>query len=231
MQLPHSFALSRAPYTILGYRRDGRPIRFIGGGDGTGDGTGTGSAGGSGGAPTVNEHGYPDGKPVADMEPAHQVAYWKHHARKHEQRANAAPDATELERLRKADADLKARQAAELSETERLQKERDDAAAEAASAKAERDAAAREALVLRIAADKGLTTAQASRLQGSTKEELEADADALKELFGASNGGQGAGGSGAGSSRSGGDRGGDVGSGEKTVSAGAELYKQRHAKN
>jgi hypothetical protein len=35
---------------------------------------------------TVNEHGYPDGKPVAEMTPEHQVAYWKHHARKHEAR-------------------------------------------------------------------------------------------------------------------------------------------------
>jgi hypothetical protein len=222
MQLPHSFALSRAPQTIVGYRKDGRPIRFIGGGDGTGDGTGTGSAG-TGGAPTVNEHGYPDGKPVADMEPVHQVAYWKHHARKHEARANAAPDAAELERLRKADEDLKARQAADLSETERLQKERDDAAAEAATAKAERDAATRKALILEIASDKGLTAAQAARLQGATKEELEADADALKALFGAGNSG--------GSTRSGGNRGGDVGGGSKTVSAGADLYRERHAKN
>jgi hypothetical protein len=225
MQFPHSFALSRAPQTIVGYRKDGRPIRFIGGGDGTGDGTGTGSAG-TGGAPTVNEHGYPDGKPVADMEPAHQVAYWKHHARKHEARANAAPDAAELERLRKADEDLKARQAADLSETERLQKERDDAAAEAATAKAERDAATRKALILEIASDKGLTAAQAARLQGATKEELEADADALKALFGAQGGGNS-----GGSTRSGGNRGGDVGGGSKTVSAGADLYRERHAKN
>lgn len=34
-----------------------------------------------------------------------------------------------------------------------------------------------------VAAEKGLTAAQAARLQGSTKEELAADADALKALF------------------------------------------------
>ncbi|MDH6625719.1 hypothetical protein M2271_003530 [Streptomyces sp. LBL] len=185
-----------------------------------------GGDGGGGGAPTVGEHGYPDGKPVAEMEPAHQVAYWKHHARKHEQRANAAPDAAELERLRAAETELNTRKAAELSETERLQKERDDAAAEAATAKAERDAAARKALVLEIAADKGLTPAQAARLQGSTKLELEADADALKALFGATGGGTS-----SGSTRSGGNRGGDVGGSTKTVSAGADLYRERHAKN
>ncbi|MEV0444006.1 DUF4355 domain-containing protein [Streptomyces spectabilis] len=181
--------------------------------------------GGGGGAPTVNEHGYPDGQPVVEMEPAHQVAYWKHHARKHEQRANAAPTAEELERLRKAEADLTARRAAELSETERLQKERDDAAAEAATAKAEAATAARKALVLEIAADKGLTPAQAVRLQGSTKEELEADADVLKTLFGTP---QGDGGSG-GTHRSGGSRGGDV-KPTSTVSAGAERYRQKHGK-
>jgi membrane protein involved in colicin uptake len=187
----------------------------------------TAGGGGGGGGATVNEHGYPDATPVADMAPEHQVAYWKHHARKHEAAAKSAPDAAELERLRAAEAELATRKAAELTETERLQKERDDAAAEAATAKAERDAAARKALVLEIAADKGLTTAQAARLQGSTKEDLEADADALKTLFG----GAGNGGNSGGSHRSGGNRGGDVGSGAKDVNAGADLYRQRHAKN
>ncbi|MFJ3248314.1 hypothetical protein [Streptomyces sp. NPDC086782] len=191
--------------------------------DGGGDG-----GGGGGGGSSVNEHGYPDATPVADMTSEHQVAYWKHHARKHEAAAKAAPDAAELERLRAADAELATRKAADLTETERLQKERDDAAAEAATAKAERDAAARKALVLEIAADKGLTAAQAARLQGSTKEELEADADALKALFGAT-GNDGQGGNSGGSSRSGGSRGSDVG-GTTTVTAGAERYRQKHGK-
>ncbi|WP_435613295.1 hypothetical protein [Streptomyces sp. bgisy159] len=186
-----------------------------------------GGGGGGGGAPVVNEHGYPDSTPVADMSAEHQVAYWKHHARKHEQRANAAPDAAELERLRQADEELKKRQAADLSETERLQKERDDAAAEAATAKAAAEQASRKALVLEVAADKGLTPAQAARLQGSTKEELEADADALKALFVSGSGDDGQGGSGT--TRSGGPRGGDVGA-TKSVSAGAERYRQKHGK-
>jgi hypothetical protein len=226
MQIPHSFALSNAPHTVLGYRKDGRPIRFIGGGDGTGDGTGTGSAG-TGDGTTVNEHGYPDGKPVAEMDPAHQVAYWKHHARKHEQRANAAPDAAELERLRQADADLKARQASELTETQRLQKERDDAAALAATNAATAAAATAELLKLKVIGEKGLTPAHAAFLQGATREELEASADALKALIPAGNG-QGEGGS---TLRSGGNRGGDVGGSTKTVAAGADLYRERHAKN
>src|SRR5688572_2756719 len=45
-----------------------------------------------------------------------------------------------------------------------------------------RDAELRAAR-LEVGAAKGLTPAQASRLQGSTREELDADADRLKELF------------------------------------------------
>ncbi|MBT2412630.1 DUF4355 domain-containing protein [Streptomyces sp. ISL-12] len=182
--------------------------------------------GGGGGAPQVNEHGYPDNTPTADMTPEHQVAYWKHHARKHEAVAKSAPDTAELERLRAAEAELNTRKAAELSETERLQKERDEAAAEAATAKAAAEAAQRKALVLEVAAEKGLTPAQAARLQGSTKEELEADADALKELFGSAGNGQG------GTTpppRSGGNRGGDVGN-SGGVSTGAERFRQKHGK-
>lgn len=41
-----------------------------------------------------------------------------------------------------------------------------------------------EALRLRVAQAKGLTEAQARRLQGATREELEADADDLLETFG-----------------------------------------------
>ncbi len=192
------------------------------------DDPGAGGGGGGGGnTVVVNEHGYPDATPVADMTAEHQVAYWKHHARKHEAASKAGPDAAELERLRAAEAELNSRKAAELSETERLQKERDDAAAEAATAKAERDAAARKALVLEIAADKGLTPAQAARLQGSTKEELEADADALKAEFGAT-GGAGQGGT-APPLRSGGPRGSEVAP-TTTVTAGAERYRQKHGK-
>lgn len=53
-----------------------------------------------------------------------------------------------------------------------------------ADAKKERDRADR----LEVAMDKGLTPAQAKRLQGESKEELEADADEILELFGAPKG-------------------------------------------
>lgn len=188
------------------------------------DGPGAGGGGGGGGAPTVTEHGYPDATPVADMTPEQQVAYWKHHARKHEAAAKAAPDAAELERLRAAAEELEKRRAAEMSETERVQAEKAAAEAAAASAKAEAKAATRRALLLEVAFDKGLTPAQAARLQGSTKEELEADAEELLKVFG----GSGTDSSGN-SSRSGGPRGGDVRP-TSTVSAGAERYRQKHGK-
>ncbi|NYE44193.1 hypothetical protein [Streptomyces fulvorobeus] len=184
---------------------------------------GTGGGGGGGVTPpAVNEHGYPDGKPVADMDAVHQVAYWKHHARKHEQRANAAPDTAELERLRAAETELATRKAADLTDAERLQAEKDAAETARLTAERERDEARAEALRITVAAAKGLTPSQAKRLQGSTKEELEADADELVKDFGPST-------LGTPPPLSGGNRGGDVG-GSKSTATGADLYRERHGK-
>ncbi|MFE5828749.1 hypothetical protein ACFQ8W_00510 [Streptomyces sp. NPDC056508] len=191
------------------------------------DDPGAGGGGGGGGTgPTLNEHGYPDATPVADMTSEHQVAYWKHHARKHEAAAKSAPDSSELERLRAAEAELNSRKAAELSDTERLQKERDDAAALAAANAAKAEAATAELLKLKVAGEKKLTPAQAAWLKGSTQEELEASADQLLADFGPTSTDDGAG---SGAPRSGGPRGGDVG-GSKTTTSGAERYRQRHGK-
>lgn len=175
--------------------------------------------------PTVNEHGYPDNTPTADMTPEHQVAYWKHHARKHEQRANSVPDAAELERLRAAEAELTTRKAAEMTDAERIQAERAAADEARVQAERERDAARAELLRVQVAAEKGLNPAQAARLRGTTREELESDADDLAALFGASRE--------TGTPpvvRSGGARGSDVG-GAKTTASGAERYRAKHGKN
>ncbi|WP_256123231.1 hypothetical protein [Streptomyces sp. EN16] len=184
------------------------------------DDPGTGGGGG-GGAPPLNEHGYPDNTPTADMSTEHQLAYWKHHARKHEAASKSGPDAAELERLRQADEELKRRQAAELTETERITAEKATAEAAAATARAEADAAVHKALLLEVAMSKSLTPAQAARLQGSTKDELEADAEALlKDFAPVGNGG---------AHRVGGDRGSDVGGGS-SVATGAERFRQKHGK-
>lgn len=174
--------------------------------------------------PALNEHGYPDATPIADMSAEHQLAYWRHHSKKWEATAKAGPDAAELERLRAAETELATRKAAELSETERLQAERDAAKAEADTAKAVATAATAELLRAQVASAKGLTAVQAERLRGSTKEELEADADALIAAFPAPQASQ------VPAPRAGGPRGGDVG-GSSSVATGAERYRSRFGKN
>lgn len=175
-------------------------------------------------APIVNENGYPDATPVAEMSAEHQAAYWRHHSRKWEQTAKSAPDAAELERLRAAEAELATRKAAEMTDAQRIQAEKEAAEAARQAAERERDEARAEALRIRVAADKGLTLAQAERLRGSTKEELEADADALLTAFGV-----GQTGTPPPPPRVGGPRGGDV-TPTTTVTAGAERYRQKHGK-
>ncbi|MEV4971954.1 hypothetical protein [Streptomyces scopuliridis] len=183
-----------------------------------------GAGGGGGGGVTVNEHGYPDNTPTADMTPEHQVAYWKHHARKHEATAKAAPDAAEMERLRAAEAELATRKAADLSDTERLQAERDEAAALAAANAATAAAATAELLKLQVIGEKELTPAHAAFLTGTTREELEASADALKALTAPATTAP------ATPPRAGGPRGGDVG-GNSSVASGAERYREKYSKN
>lgn len=82
-----------------------------GGGAGSGDGgdPGDGGTGDDGGSKGGTDKGFPDNTPVADMTAEQQAAYWKFHARKHEERANARADydavkakADELDELKKS---------------------------------------------------------------------------------------------------------------------------------
>lgn len=82
-------------------------------------------------------------------------------------------DKKELERLQ---AEEKKRADAQLSETDRLQKERDEIAAE--NAKIKSDLLRRE-----VVEEAGLPVSFASRLQGTTKEELLADAKELAKTL------------------------------------------------
>jgi len=50
-------------------------------------------------APPVNDRGFPDATPVAEMTAEQQVAYWKHQARRHE--STSKKNHEELETLRK----------------------------------------------------------------------------------------------------------------------------------
>lgn len=111
----------------------------------------------------------PTPAPPAQDPPKHEVD-WKAEARKHEQRAK--------DNAQKAK-DYDALVESQKTEAQRLQDRADQA---------ERDLAASrvEALRLRVAAEKGLTPKQAARLQGTTEDELNADADDLLAEFGAS---------------------------------------------
>lgn len=92
--------------------------------------------------------------------------------------------------------DALAENAKTVQERDELQEKVDDrnapdaqaeiAKAKSAASKAEADAKAATARAdrLQVAIDKGLSTAQAKRLQGENLEELEADADEILELFG-----------------------------------------------
>lgn len=96
-----------------------------------------------------------------------EVAKWKALARKHEEQAKANADAARR---------LQEIEDAKKSELEKLTEAQ--TAAERRAAEAEQ-----RALRLEVAAEKGLTPAQAKRLVGATKEELEADADELLASF------------------------------------------------
>jgi hypothetical protein len=69
-----------------------------------------------------------------------------------------------------------------MTEQEKLALEIDRLKAESEQAKADANAARLEALRLQVATEKGLPAPLAGRLNGTTKEELEADADGLLEL-------------------------------------------------
>lgn len=93
---------------------------------------------------------------------------WKALSRKHE--TEASKGAKAVERLAKIEAD-------KLSAEEKLTKERDEALAKLSTfelAQIRRD----------VAADKKLPAYLANRLQGATKEEMQADADALLKEMG-----------------------------------------------
>lgn len=111
----------------------------------------------------------PEPEPAQDPKAAEETD-WKAEARKWEQRAKENKTAAEK---------LKELEDAKKTEAQRLAEERD-------SHKTRAEKVEGELLRLRVGLAKGLTEAQAKRLVGSTKEELEADADELLATFGGS---------------------------------------------
>jgi len=106
-------------------------------------------------------------EPPKPTRPTDTVEFWKQKAREQETRAKANASAAEK---------LAAFEDRDKTEAQRLT-DRADAAEKRAT-----DLESR-ALRLEVASEKGLTPAQAKRLIGATREELEADADDLLATF------------------------------------------------
>lgn len=144
----------RTGLTAIGLLRDGRPIWPVIGGDGTTDPP----------APTPPVPTPPPTPTPPAPAPDDQLGEGGKKALDAE-RARAKELEKELAKFRKAEQD---KADADKSEAEKR------AAAEERAAKAELNVAR-----LEVAAEKGLTPAQAKRLQGTTREELTADADQI----------------------------------------------------
>lgn len=102
--------------------RDANPDNPTGGGGGQSGQPGTDDAqkGQQGGQPGPDgDKGFPDNTPLAEMTPEQQAAYWKHHARKWESRANQGPTPQELEALRQKASKLDEIEQANKSELEK----------------------------------------------------------------------------------------------------------------
>lgn len=101
--------------------------------NGAGDAQGAEGSGQQQETPTVNEHGFPDKTPINDMTEGQQAAYWRHQARKHEDRVKSMADYDAL----KAERDtLKSKtQTADEKALEAAKKEAGEAAAAAERAK------------------------------------------------------------------------------------------------
>lgn len=108
-------------------------FRMVDGDNGAGDAQGAEGSGQQQETPTVNEHGFPDKTPINDMTEGQQAAYWRHQARKHEDRVKSMADYDAL----KAERDtLKSKtQTADEKALEAAKKEAGEAAAAAERAK------------------------------------------------------------------------------------------------
>lgn len=143
---------------ILGWRRDGRPIRLIAGGaPDDGDDTDGG---------TEDDATSPDDTD-GGSDGAQKALAAERKARRAAEKA-----------LKDAAAKLQAADDKDKSETERLQNS-------VTVAEKRADDAEQRLLRLEVGAEKGLSYAQARRLVGATREELETDAGELLEAFGA----------------------------------------------
>lgn len=146
------------PLRAVGLLRDGRPVWPVMGASPDDPGE-QGDGGEEGGDPDVPPGTGDAGKQAIDRMKAE---------RNEERKARRALEA-ELEKYRRA-------------EQEKVEADKTEAERRAAAEQRAEQAELR-ALRLEVAAEKGLTPAQAKRLVGNSREELEADADEIREAF------------------------------------------------
>ncbi|WP_102508109.1 hypothetical protein [Sanguibacter massiliensis] len=179
---------------------------------------------GDGGEPKVNEHGFPDATPVKDMTEGQQAAYWKHQARKHEDRVKTMSDYETLKAERDA---LKAKH---LTDDEKALDAATTSAAEKARAEVRSEYAARLVTAEFRAANSGRIPADklAAVLDGIEPTKFltadgEVDTDKVQTFV-----------DGIAPAKS--EKWPDMGQGRrsqgdsKSVAAGRDLYSSRHAK-
>ncbi|MCU1675344.1 MAG: hypothetical protein JWM93_102 [Frankiales bacterium] len=123
MNGPLLHPITRQPLLPVGYRRDGRPILPILGGDESTDAAAAAAAAAQAAADAAaasktGADTFPANTPVADMTTEQQIAYWKHHSRKHEELAKAYGGLTP-EQAREQQAELDRLRQASLTDNER----------------------------------------------------------------------------------------------------------------
>lgn len=201
------------------------------GGDGGQGGKNNGGDGnGQGGTPSKvdGEFDFPVNTPLAEMTPQQQSEYWRHKSRKHEQRANSRSDYDDVKK--------KAEKYDEIEQANKSELEKANEKATGAEQRA--DTAELSKLKLDVALEKapdGMSPKDvrdwAQRLTGTTREELQSDAEAMFSRIPASTAGDG----GSNGGRTGprvprsGTGGGTPSKG--SVAAGREAYEARRGKN
>lgn len=152
--------LTGAPVVALGWRKDGRPIFPILGGDPTNDPPTDPPADPPAPHTPPADKGFPEGTPVAEMSVEQQAAYWKFQSRRHEDRVKAYGDISPEKARESLSLAEQLRQAA-LSDQERAVEE---AKAEARAAAIAENAPRLVAAEFRAAAAGKLTDAQTQAL-------------------------------------------------------------------
>ncbi len=128
------------------------------------------------------DRGYPENTPLDRMTGEQREAYWKYHARKHEERANQAPTPQELAELREKAGKYDQHEQAQMTELEK---------ANATIAELQKKVRASDLAEMRWQAAKaaGLPADDAEFITATTPEDAKTQAERLKARLGATSNG------------------------------------------